>query len=230
MRFKGRDFKFDYDGFYVDMAKIDSIVIRSEAKDAEGQARPASTPTLPSPTRATSRRAACYINDPNNKSGRKKKGAVPVLRLQERGQRVLRQAGRAGRRLRLDDGVRHSALQARLAQRHRQVGRRASTARSAAAALLPDIKTKLTMQEDGSLGFVYDVPKDGFPLYKGRGRVFNKVKMDGRGLQADGTITYQSGTFTSEPVRVLPRLGGGGGQNRAPLRPGKPPTAWIFPK
>ncbi|MDB5236871.1 MAG: hypothetical protein JWR44_3864 [Hymenobacter sp.] len=195
MRFKGRDFKFDYDGFYVDMAKIDSIVIRSEAKDGKGQ------PTGKKADFALTNKGKfstgrLYLNDPKNKSGRKKKGQYPSFDSKSGANVYFGKQDVLG-------GAYDSTLVFDIPpfklDSLNGIGKSASgfdgTFRS--GGILPELKTKLTVQEDGSLGFVYDVPKEGFPLYKGRGRVFNKVKMDGKGLQADGTVTYQSGTFTS---------------------------------
>ncbi|MBF9142405.1 hypothetical protein [Hymenobacter properus] len=195
MRFKGRDFKFDYDGFYVDMAKIDSIVIRSEAKDAKGKPTGKKADfALTNKGKTSSGRL--YLNDPKNKSGRKKKPQYPSFD-SKTGSNVFfgKQDVLGGA---YDSTMVFDIPPFKLDSLN-GIGKTASgfdgTFRS--GGILPDIKTKLTVQEDGSLGFTYDVPKDGFPLYKGRGRVYNKVKMDGKGLQADGTVTYQSGTFTS---------------------------------
>ncbi|GAB2720235.1 hypothetical protein GCM10011495_39200 [Hymenobacter frigidus] len=195
MRFKGREFNFNYDGFYIDMAKIDSIVIRSEAKDAKGK------PTGKHADFALTNKGKVstgrlFLNDPKNKSGRKKKGQYPAFDSKSGANVYFGNQGVLG-------GVYDSTLVFDIPPFRLDslngIGKSSAgfegTFRS--GGIIPDIKTKLTVQEDGSLGFVYDVPKDGFPLYKGKGRVFNKVKVNGRGLQADGTVTYQSGTFTS---------------------------------
>ena len=196
MRFKGREFNFNYDGFYIDMAKIDSIVIRSEAKDAKGK------PTGKHADFALTNKGKVstgrlFLNDPKNKSGRKKKAQYPAFDSQSGANVYFGKQDVLG-------GAYDSTLVFDIPpfklDSLNGIGRSASgfngTFRS--GGIIPDLQTKLTVQEDGSLGFVYDVPKDGFPLYKGKGRVFNKVKVNGRGLQADGSITYQSGTFTSD--------------------------------
>lgn len=196
MRFKGRDFKFDYDGFYVDMAKIDSIVIRSEAKDAKGK------PTGKRADFALTNKGKVstgrlFLNDPKNKSGRKKKGQYPAFDSKSGANVYFGKQDVLGGAY---DSTMVFDIPPFKLDSLNGISKSASgfdgTFRS--GGIIPDIKTKLTVQEDGSLGFTYDVPKDGFPLYKGRGRVFNKVKMNGKGLQADGTVTYQSGTFTSD--------------------------------
>ncbi|WP_310392038.1 hypothetical protein [Hymenobacter sp.] len=196
MRFRGRQFMFDYDGFFIDMAKIDSIVVRSQAKSAKGQP-PGKIADFALTNKGNVSTGRLYLNDPKNKSGRKKKGQYPAFESQSGANVYFGQQSVLG-------GVYDSTLVFDIPPFRLDslngIGRSTSgfegTFRS--GGILPDIKTKLTVQPDGSLGFVYDVPKDGFPLYKGRGRVFNKVKMNGRGLQADGTVNYQTGTFTSD--------------------------------
>ncbi|WP_201984171.1 hypothetical protein [Hymenobacter rubidus] len=195
MRFRGREFKFDYDGFFIDMAKIDSIVIRSETKDAKGK------PTGKHADFALTNKGKVstgrlFINDPKNKSGRKKKPQYPAFDSKSGANVYFGKQDVLG-------GAYDSTMVFDIPPFKLDSLNKLSKAASGfdgtfrSGGIIPDLKTKLTMQPDGSLGFSYDVPKEGFPLYKGRGRVYNKVKMDGKGLQADGTITYQSGTFTS---------------------------------
>jgi len=196
MRFRGREFKFDYDGFYIDMAKIDSIVIRSEARDAKGKptGKKADFALTNKGNVSTGR---LFLNDPKNKSGRKKKGQYPAFDSKSGANVYFGKQDVLG-------GVYDSTMVFDIPpfklDSLNGIGKSASgfdgTFRS--GGIIPDIKTKLTVQEDGSLGFVYDVPKDGFPLYKGRGRVYDKVKMNGKGLQSAGTVTYQTGTFMSD--------------------------------
>ena len=196
MRFRGQNFKFDYDGFFIDMAKIDSIVIRSEARDAKGKltGKKADFALTNKGKFSTGR---LFLNDPKNKSGRKKKGQYPAFDSQSGANVYFGKQNVLGGAydstmvfdippFKLDslNGISKSAAGFD------------GTFRS--GGILPDLKTKLTVQPDGSLGFVYDVPKDGFPLYKGKGRVFSKVRLNGQGLQSAGTVTYQTGTFTSD--------------------------------
>ncbi len=196
MRFRGHDFVFDYDGFYVDMARIDSIVIRSEAKKVNGKSTGKHADfALTNKGKVSTGRL--FLNDPKNKSGRKKMGQYPAFDSKSGANVYFGKQDVLG-------GAYDSTLVFDIPpfklDSLNGIGKSTSgfdgTFRS--GGIIPDLKTKLTVQEDGALGFIYDVPKDGFPLYKGRGRVFNKVKMDSKGLQADGTVTYQSGTFTSD--------------------------------
>ncbi|MBD2768741.1 hypothetical protein IC235_12675 [Hymenobacter sp. BT664] len=196
MRFRGANFKFDYDGFYIDMAKIDSIVIRSEARDAKGKpnGKRAEYALTNKGSFSTGR---LFLNDPKNKSGRKKKGEYPAFESKSGANVYFGNQGVLG-------GVYDSTVVFDIppfridSLNYMSQSASGLTGTFRSGGIIPDIATKLTVQEDGAMGFVYNVPKEGFPLYKGRGRVYNKVMMNSKGLQADGTITYQSGTFVSD--------------------------------
>lgn len=196
MRFKGKNFKFDYDGFYVDMATIDSIIIRSEARDAKGKPN-GKRAEFALTNKGKFSTGRLFINDPKNKSGRKKKGEFPAFDSKSGANVYFGHQGVLGGVY--DSTVVFDIPPFRLDSLN-SMGKSASgfTGTFRSGGIMPDINTKLTVQEDGALGFVYNVPKEGFSLYKGRGRVFNKVMMNGKGLQANGTVTYQSGTFVSD--------------------------------
>jgi hypothetical protein len=195
MRFKGREFKFDYNGFYVDMMKIDSIVIRSpNKKAAKGDTK---TADFALTNKGKVSEGRLYINDPKNKSGRKKKPNFPSFDSKSGANVYFGKQDVLGGAY---DSTMVFDIPPFKLDSLNGIGKTASgfdgTFRS--GGILPDIKTKLTTQPDGSLGFTYDIPKDGFPLYKGRGRATGKVILDAKGLQIDGKVTYGSGTFDSD--------------------------------
>ena len=197
MRFRGRDFKFDYNGFYVDMMKIDSIVIRSQAKKKKGAKTAGKYSDFALTNKGKVSTGRLFLNDPQNKSGRKKKLNYPSFDSKTGSnvyfgkQEVL--GGAYDSTLVFDippfkmDSLNGSGKMATGFDGMFRSG-----------GIIPDLKTRLTTQADGSLGFEYAVPKEGFPLYKTKGRVYNKVRLDAKGLQADGKVEYQSGTFTSD--------------------------------
>ena len=197
MRFKGKEFAFDYDGFYVDMAKIDSMVIRSQPKQVAGKRNNGKHFDFALTNKGKVSSGRLFLNDPKNKSGRKKKPNFPAFDSKTGASVFFGKQDVLGGAY--DSTMVFDIPPFRLDSLN-SLGQTATgfdgTFRS--GGIIPDIKTKLTAQPDGSLGFVYDVPKDGFPLYKGKGRVFNKVKLDSKGLQAAGTVKYQSGTFASD--------------------------------
>ncbi|QKG53242.1 hypothetical protein [Hymenobacter sp. BRD67] len=70
--FKGRDYQFDYDGYYIDMPRIDSLTIRNKRKKATGK-NTAAEEAPPSDFVLTNKgnyqSGRLYLNDPKNRSG-----------------------------------------------------------------------------------------------------------------------------------------------------------------
>ncbi|WP_171025568.1 hypothetical protein [Hymenobacter jeollabukensis] len=194
--FKGKEFKFDYDGFYIDMFKIDSIIVKGKgSKGSALKARKENDFALTNKgNKATGR---LYINDPKNKSGRKKLGAYPQFDATTGAYVFFNKpevlGGAYDTTIYFD--IPPFKLDSLNNANRSAVGFKGTFV---SGGILPNFKTKLTMQDDGSLGFVYAAPKEGFPVYGGKGRLFNQVKMSNRGIQGDGQMTYLSATLNSD--------------------------------
>ena len=193
--FKGQQFKFDYDGFYIDLTKIDSIIVKG--KGAKGSVMKARVRDFSIANQKGESAGKLYINRPDNKSGRKKLGAYPAFDAST-GAAVFFNTpevlgGAYDSTLYFD--IPPFRLDSLNNKNRSAVG---FTGTFHSGGIMPDFKTKLTLQEDGALGFLYDVPKAGFPLYGGKGVLFNKVSMSNRGLQGNGNIKYLTGDFSSD--------------------------------
>lgn len=70
--------------------------------------------------------------------------------------------------------------------------------------IIAPIKDTLRLRPDNSLGFVRITPPEGFAVYQGKGRVFNKIDLSNRGLRADGKIKYITSTTTSNDFYLFP--------------------------
>jgi len=194
--FKGKEFKFDYDGFYVDLVKIDSIIVKGKgSKGSVMKARKESDFTLTNKNKTSAGRL--YINAPNNKSGRKKLGAFPSFDASTGAYVFFNKPEVLGGAY--DTAVYFDIPPFKLDSLNNKnrsaVGFKGTFV---SGGIMPSFKTKLALQDDGSLGFVYDVPKEGFPLYGGKGRLYNKVTMSNRGIQGVGKINYLTGEFLSD--------------------------------
>ncbi|MET4108888.1 hypothetical protein [Hymenobacter sp. UYP22] len=194
--FKGKEFKFDYDGFYIDLVKIDSIIVKGKgSKGSVMKARKDLDWTLTNKKKNSAGRL--YINAPNNKSGRKKLGAYPSFDASTGAYvffdkpEVL--GGAYDTTMYFD--IPPFKLDSLNNKNRAAVGFKGTFV---SGGIVPNFDTKLSMQDDGSLGFVYSVPKDGFPLYGGKGRLFNKVAMNNNGFQGIGNIKYLTGDFQSD--------------------------------
>ncbi|WBO83631.1 hypothetical protein [Hymenobacter yonginensis] len=194
--FKGKEFRFDYDGFFIDLAQIDSIIVKGKnSKGSVMKARKDTDFTLTNKKKTST--GKLYINHPNNKSGRKKLGAYPSFDATTGAYVYFDKPEVLGGAY--DTTVYFDIPPFKLDSLNNKnrsaVGFKGTFV---SGGIVPDIKTKLSLQEDGSLGFTYDLPKEGVPVYGGKGRLFNKVKMSNRGIQGIGDIKYLTSTLSSE--------------------------------
>ncbi|UYZ61765.1 hypothetical protein [Hymenobacter weizhouensis] len=194
--FKGKEFKFDYDGFYIDLVKIDSIIVKGKgSKGSVMKARKDVDWTLTNKKKNSAGRL--YINHPNNKSGRKKLGAYPTFDATTGAYVFFNKpeilGGAYDTTIFFD--IPPFKLDSLNNKNRAAVGFKGTFV---SGGIMPNFNTKLSMQDDGSLGFVYNIPKEGFPLYGGKGRLHNKVAMSNRGIQGIGNVKYLTGDFNSE--------------------------------
>lgn len=70
--------------------------------------------------------------------------------------------------------------------------------------IIPEMRETLRLQPDTSLGFVHDIPADGLALYKGKGKMFNKIKLSNKGLIGDGSFKYITSVSKSHKFVFLP--------------------------
>lgn len=72
------------------------------------------------------------------------------------------------------------------------------------AGIFPDIKEPLRVQPDYSLGFVMNTPKNGLPLYGGKGHYNQTIDLSYRGFLGRGEISYLSSTTKTNDIVFLP--------------------------
>jgi len=70
--------------------------------------------------------------------------------------------------------------------------------------MMPEFKEKLHIMPDNSLGFDHSVSPDGYPLFNGDARIFNRIILDKRGLRSEGKMDYLTATIQSEDFIYYP--------------------------
>ena len=70
--------------------------------------------------------------------------------------------------------------------------------------ILAPIEDSLVLRPDNSLGFVHHIPDEGFALYAGKGRAYNKIDVSQRGIMVDGRISYISSNIYSPEMYLFP--------------------------
>ncbi|MDJ0365761.1 hypothetical protein QMK33_11410 [Hymenobacter sp. H14-R3] len=198
--FKGHDYEFDYDGYYIDMPRIDSLTIRTKRKRATSKniAADEAPPTdFVLTNKGKYQSGRLYLNDPANRSGRKKIAKYPSFNSTSGAYVYFNKPDVLG-------GVYDTTTYFDVPPfsfdsmgTGRSRGNFVGVFHSPA---LPPIKTALTTQPDGSMGFVHTVPAGGYPMYGGKGRLSAgaKVRLNKDGLQSNGTVTYLGATMQSD--------------------------------
>ncbi len=198
--FKGHDFQFDYDGYYIDMPRIDSLTIRNKRKKATGK-NIAAEETPPTDfvltNKAKYQSGRLYLNDPTNRSGRKKMAKYPSFNSTSGAYVYFNKPDVLGGAY---DSTTYFDVPPFSFDSMGTGKARGNFVGVFHSKALPPIKTALTTQEDGSMGFVHTVPTAGYPLYGGKGRLSGgaKVKLNTQGLQSNGTVTYLGATLQSD--------------------------------
>ncbi len=72
------------------------------------------------------------------------------------------------------------------------------------AGIFPEFDEKLKVLTDYSLGFVRDLPKEGFSLYEDRGQFKNSIALTADGLVGDGIIEFVKSTSVSKAFVFYP--------------------------
>ena len=198
--FKGHDFLFDYDGYYIDMPHIDSLTIRNKRKKATNK-NIAAEETPPTDFVLTNKgkyqSGRLYLNEPTNRSGRKKMPKYPSFNSTSGAYVYFNKPDVLGGAYDTTTYFDVPPFSFDSMSTGRSRGNFVGVFHSPA---LPPIKTALTTQDDGSMGFVHKVPAGGYAMYGGKGRLSAgaKVQLNKGGLQSDGTVTYLGATMQSD--------------------------------
>ena len=72
------------------------------------------------------------------------------------------------------------------------------------AGIFPQFKESLALQPDYSLGFIRPTPPEGFPLYGGKAKFTNTIKLSNQGLRGDGDINFVTSLTKSNDIIFFP--------------------------
>ncbi|NJN25018.1 MAG: hypothetical protein HC819_03045 [Cyclobacteriaceae bacterium] len=203
--FVGRNFTFRYDSFLVDLQNIDSIKFYV---DGEGQYEKRQVDNklvsleqyqddMIEVSANNSSSGTLYINRPDNKSGRKIFPQYPTFDA-ERGA-IVYFDGEETLNGAYDKSVYFLVppfgIDSLSSSDPATIGFEGSFV---TGGILPEFKERLKIMDDNSLGFEHTISQDGFALYDGPGKLYNKVKLDKSGLVGSGKIDYLSSSSYSD--------------------------------
>jgi hypothetical protein len=72
------------------------------------------------------------------------------------------------------------------------------------AGIFPDFEETLTLQNDHSLGFIRETPKNGYPMYGGKGVYNDTIRLSNEGLRGNGKLEYITSTTFSNDFIFFP--------------------------
>ncbi|MBB5287551.1 hypothetical protein HNQ92_005715 [Rhabdobacter roseus] len=190
-RFAGRDLKFNYDQFFVNLNQVDSITFTPQEKYAKGLSGEVGGHVK------YEKGGTFYLNDPKNKSGKQKGTKSPRLVVPE------------GMTVFFDQPIRSPILYDQSVffkipkLDYDSLDRRdvAFVGTFNSDGMLPPIKTTLKSMEDNSLGFEYK-PSGDVKVYNGQATVkfTDPLVMDNKGLRASGVLSHLSATLPTEKM------------------------------
>ncbi len=211
----GKDFTFKYDSFFINLNKIDSIRFYVTEKNAKGQtirrrvnnamvgADSLSSAEAGLKTGASKSQGTLYINLPDNKSGKVKVTDFPRLDAAAGGVIYFD-------RSEVLDGAYDRSVFFVVPPFKLDSLNDADPASIkfqgtfVSSGMFPGFKEKLHTMADKSLGFTHGIPKAGYQLFKGDGKVFGGINMDNNGLRVTGKIDYLAATVESRDFIFYP--------------------------
>lgn len=194
-QFIGKKFQFNYDSFLVHLPEIDQIRLAAVDPNEKATKDEKKARVLGNELRYSS--GTLYLNKPDNKSGRVNYPEYPIFDASKGASVYFDKQDIAG-------GVYDTTIKFKippftvdsLASNDPQtIG---FDGEFESGGIFPNFKTKLVVMPDFSLGFEYDVPQEGFQLYEGKGKYYNKITMDNRGLVGNGRIEFLNTTCYSK--------------------------------
>ena len=72
------------------------------------------------------------------------------------------------------------------------------------AGIFPDFEEKLRIMPDYSLGFERNTPPEGYPMYGGKARFYNKIGLSDKGMRGNGKLNYVTSTTMSDDYTFFP--------------------------
>lgn len=216
-KYKGTDFEFDYENFMINMPNIDSIRIQLPPEDSTAASHnPANRESLNNHLTKTS--GQLFLNKPTNRAGHDKTDAYPYFVTDTEaivyfdGKEVLDGA--------YDKSVRFIIPPLEVDSIDRDD---ASTIEFPgtfnSGDIFPPFGDTLHIQKDRSLGFVHDIPEEGYNLYKTGAKTYEKITLNSQGIRGGGKIDFLTSTIFSRDFIYYPDSVTANGQN-GEIRPG----------
>lgn len=198
--FFGKNFHFDYEKFGVDLEYIDSLQIKV-VDYMDNYGKPVFKKVQSTIENITGN---VLIDDPGNKSGIKQNDEYPIFKSTKDSYVYYDRSSIADGVYTRDtfyfriDPYEIDSLNSFDAEGMKYTGTFYS------GRIFPPIDEELQLKEDNSLGFNYLTPKDGLPVYEGKGHFYDSLAMSNEGLKGDGKLEFLTSTSWSDEFKFYP--------------------------
>lgn len=210
----GKDFTIKYDSFFVNLNRIDSIRFYVTEVNARGQtvrrrlnnamvgadSVAAAAGGLDGTTKSS---GTLFISRPDNKSGKLKIPTYPRLDATAGGVIYFDRREVLGGAY--DRSVFFVVPPFKLdSLNDADPGAISFEGTFVSSGMFPSFKGALHTMPDKSLGFTHAIPKTGYPLYQGDGKIVGAMSLDNAGIRATGRIDYLAASVESQDFVFYP--------------------------
>ena len=200
-QYKGTAHEFNYSDFLFNMPQIDSMRLTVPLKDSTSSETGFETASLNNEITGTS--GTLFLNDPLNKSGKVSNNRYPYFNSDSDatvyfdGQEILDGA--------YDKSVRFIIPPFEMDSLERADGQSISFEGTFnSGGIFPTFPETLHVQEDRSLGFVHQIPEEGYNLYGTEAKTYEEIRLSNQGMRGYGQIDFLTTTIYSDDFIYYP--------------------------
>ena len=200
MKLYGKDFKFSYDDFRIDMKNIDSLNMKVETDELDYFGKPVLQNVKNTITQLT---GSLLIDAPDNKSGLKNNTSYPILKSTSKS---FINFNKKDKKKDADDSESFSfTLEPFEMDSINQLKKQNFNFEGTfVSSIFPAFTEKLALRKDYSLGFKRKTPEEGYPVYGGKSTFKGAIDMTYKGLKGNGKLVYLNSTSTSDGFLFRP--------------------------
>jgi hypothetical protein len=202
--YHGKDFEFNYDEFLIFMPTIDSMRLNVALHDStavESPESPVEKTELSNQLTGTS--GTLYIEEPHHKAGHEDNDAYPYFVSDSEalvffnGKEILNGA--------YDRSVFFVVPPFEVDSLDRDAGESFEFAgRFVSGGIFPEFDETLRIQPDRSLGFIHQIPPEGYNLYGTEARTYEKIRLSNQGIRGGGQIDFLTTQIFSDDFIYYP--------------------------
>ena len=197
--YTGKDYLFDYDLFIINMPEIDSIGLNVNSTDTLTGERKEEKLS----NHITSTSGTLYIDKEDNKSGRILNASYPFFISDSEatvyfdGKEILNGAYDKSIRF-IIPKIETDSLET---EKEKDI---LFTGTFNSGGIFPVFEETLKLQNDRSLGFIHEIPKEGYQLYGTNSKTYKQIYLNNGGLRGHGKIDFLTTTVYSDNFIYYP--------------------------